>query len=149
MQQSSTEQQYRIYLAGASTTDEIARVQRWSKRLTDAGLCVVSTWPGLVTAVGAGNPRDASNEQRRIWSTRDLNELTTANALWLLCAPAEIATRGVWVELGVAYARAHLIVSSGDTKQSIFTALGVEYETDEDAFKGLLLVAGAAARSAP
>lgn len=135
------QQPFRVYIAAASTPDQIERVATWANRLTKAGIVVVSTWPATVTAVGAGNPRDASVDQRRQWSAQDLTEVARAEALWMMCPPAGGATRGAWVELGCAYTRALLIVSSGDTRQTIFTALGVEYDTDEDAFSGLLLVA--------
>jgi hypothetical protein len=134
-------QPYRVYIAAASTPDQIERVTTWANRLTRAGIAVVSTWPAVIGQVGATNPRDASVSDRRGWSAQDLSELTSADAIWLLCPPPGTTTRGAWVELGCAYSRALLIVSSGDTRQSIFTALGVEYGTDEDALDGLLLVA--------
>lgn len=132
---------YRVYIAAASTVLETARAVHCAERLRAAGVEVVSTWPDTVTSVGAGNPRDATTSQRRQWSATDLAELASADALLLLCPPPGITTRGAWVELGCAYARALLIVSSGDTKQSIFTALGVEYADDEAAIGGLLVVA--------
>lgn len=135
------QQPYRVYIAAASTSDQIERVTTWTNRLTKAGIAVVSTWPSTVTAVGAGNPRDASADARRRWSAQDLHEVGSADALWLMCPPDGGATRGAWVELGCAYTRALLIVSSGDTRQTIFTALGTEYDTDAGAFSGLVLVA--------
>lgn len=132
---------YRVYLAAASTPGQIERVQLWTARLRSAGVTVTSTWPSTVTAVGAGNPRDATVAQRRGWAVQELRELERADALWLLAPPNGVTTRGAWVELGVAYTRAMLVVSSGDTRQSIFTALTEEFATDEDAFRALLLVA--------
>jgi nucleoside 2-deoxyribosyltransferase len=133
--------EFRVYIAGASTEDQIWRVMRWSARCRDAGLTVVQSWPDNVQRAGAGNPRDASADDRRSWSAQCLAELRSARALWLLVPPTDMATRGMWVELGYAYAGAQLIVSSGDTRQSIFGALGVEYENDEQAFEALCLVA--------
>lgn len=135
------QQPYRVYLAAASTPDQIERVQRWSSRLVVAGITVVSTWPATVIADGAGNPRDATIAKRRCCAVSDLREIERADALWLFCPPAGVTTRGAWVELGVAYTRAMLVVSSGDTQQSVFTALTEEFPTDEDAFGALLVVA--------
>lgn len=127
----------RVYLAGASTPDQIDRVRSWSARLRDAGIVVVSTWPDAIAQVGAANPRDAAAEQRCRWSAQDLREVHRADVLWLLCPPAGTTTCGAWVELGYAYASALSIVASGDTRQSIFTSLGVECTSDELAFEAL------------
>ena len=133
---------YRVYIGAASTALETARARRCAEQLRAAGVEVVSTWWDVIAATGGvGNPRDATVDQRRQWSAQDLSELSRADALWLLCPPPGVTTRGAWVELGTAYARALLIVSSGDTRQSIFTAMGIEYETDEEALRGLALVA--------
>lgn len=141
MQQSQT---YCVYVSGASTPDETQRVLRWSERLTAAGITVVSKWPAVIaSAGGVANPRDATEEQRRIWSAQDLAEVSRAHALWLMCPPVGTSTRGAWVELGVAHSRAALIVSSGDTRQSIFTALGTECADDAEAFGVIVGVAAA------
>jgi len=128
---------YRVYIAAASTAEEIARALHWRTELEEVGIEVVSTWTVVVGQTGAGNPREASTVDRGNWSRQDLSELIRADILWLLAPPAGMQTRGAWVELGYAYAESLLIVSSGDTRQSIFTALGSEYETDEDAFDGI------------
>jgi hypothetical protein len=98
-------------------------------------------------SVGIANPRDAGVSDRRRWSTTDLNELSLSRALLLLCPPPGAITRGAWVELGAAYMLGILIVSSGDTKQSIFTGLGFEFETDAEAidflFGSTLAIVGA------
>lgn len=134
-------QPFRVYISAASTPDQIERVALWANRLTKSGIAVVSTWPSVVAQVGSANPRDASTDDRRRWSATDLAEVANADALWLMCPPPGCASRGAWVEAGFAYSRSLLIVSSGDTKQTIFTALGVEYPADADAFDGLLLTA--------
>lgn len=130
---------YKIYISAASTPDQIGRVATWARRLKEANVEVVSTWPETVAAAaGVGNPRGAETRQRRQWSWIDLAEVGSADALWFMVPPADVQTRGAWVELGVAYTHGIRIVSSGDTKQSIFTALGEEYETDEEAFDALV-----------
>lgn len=133
----------RVYLSGSSAPLEIDRVALWHNRLTKAGIHAVSTWPAVIAASGSvGNPRDASIDQRRTWSQIDLAEVRTADVLWFLVPSMLIPTRGAWLEMGVAIERGAPVISSGDTKQSIFTALGDEYETDDEAFAALCMLAG-------
>jgi len=127
----------KIYLAGSSDPAQMERVKLWSARLTEAGWQVVSTWVANIERAGAGNPRNASQDLRRRWSSNCLAEVRRADALWLLVPPPDVATAGAWVELGTAYESARTIVCSGDTRRSIFTALGHEEEHDEDAFRWL------------
>jgi hypothetical protein len=128
---------FSVYVAAAST--DLARVARCEQLLRDRGLIVASSWPATVTAVGAGNPRDASATQRCDWAFADLHELGNADALWLLAGSEP--TRGAWVELGYAHASGLLIVASGDTTQSIFCALGEEFAGDDVAASFLADVA--------
>lgn len=132
---------YRVYIAAASSPDQIERARAMAARCRDLGIEVVSTWTDVIASVGVANPREATTDQRRQWSAQDLWEVARAHALWLLFPPAGQTSFGAGVELGSAYARARLIVSSGDTRRSIFPALGMEYATDEDALEGLRLVA--------
>src|SRR4051812_33663234 len=121
-----------VYIA-ASPSD-LERVDHWTARLAAAGIVVVSTWPAVVRAAGAGNPRDATKEQRASWAAADLLEVGGADLVWLL-VPAK-PSFGAGFECGYAShgpVRAGL-VSSGDTRSSIFTALGHEFDTDEEAF---------------
>lgn len=126
----------KIYLAGASTPDQIKRVLHWADRLTAAGHEVVSTWPAVVGQHG-GNPREASDHLRNGWAHRDLQELRSSDLVWLLVPPSEVSTRGAWFELGYARALQLQLVCSGDTKQSIFCALADEYSLDELAFQAI------------
>jgi hypothetical protein len=136
----------RVYLAGSSAPAERERVRRWSAALTAAGIMVHATWPVMVGAVGAGEPPHASIADRRRRAVQYLTELRHADVLWVLCPPIDTPTRGAWIELGVAYECARLIVASGDTRQSVFAALAEEFTTDEDAFHALLLIAAGRAR---
>jgi len=122
----------KVYLAGS--TQDIERAKRWRDALVSAGVEVVSTWIEVVEKVGSGNPQDATKVQRADWSTTDLAEVASADVLWLLVPPADKAARGAWLEFGYAVERRITLISSGDTRQSIFTAMGIELETDEDAF---------------
>lgn len=129
----------KVYLSGSSAPPEIDRVALWHNRLTKAGIHVVSTWPAVIAASGSvGNPRDASCDQRRDWSQVDLAEVRSADVLWFLVPEPSTPTRGAWLEMGVAIERGTVLISSGDTKQSIFTALGDEYGTDAEAYVALL-----------
>jgi len=122
----------KVYLAGS--TQDIERVKRWKGALVSVGVEVVSTWIEVIEKVGGANPRGATKVQRADWSTTDLAEVASADVLWFLVPPADKATRGAWLEFGYAVARHITLISSGDTRQSIFTAMGIELETDEDAF---------------
>lgn len=121
-----------VYVAASSA--DIDRAERWMAALRDAGKQVTSSWPANVRKVGAANPRHASDAERVVWSTNDLSQIANADVLWFLAPPLEMPTRGAWIEFGVAVARDIAVVSSGDTKQSIFCSLGVELLTDSDAF---------------
>jgi hypothetical protein len=128
---------FSVYIAASSAPLEIERVQRGAERLKGAGITVVSTWPGVVAPIGTLSSRDSSLHDRRRWAVQWLWEVGSANALWLMCPPPGVLTDHEWVAFGTAYTRASLIVSSGDTRQSIFTALGIEYASDEEAFDAL------------
>lgn len=128
---------YRVYIAAASVSSEIDRVERWAAKLKEIGIEVVSTWPQNIRDVGVANPRDATREQRKEWAETCADQVARANALWLMSPPGEtperygIHTRGAWVELGIAYATGADIVCSGDTKQTIFTALAANEDYDD------------------
>lgn len=131
---------YRVYIAAASVPSEIERVERWAAQLKEIGVEIVSTWPQNIRDVGTANPRDATREQRMEWAETCADQVAMANALWLMCPPLGVTTRGAWFELGIAYACNMPIVCSGDTEQTIFTALVEEWSGDEGAFseiKGL------------
>jgi nucleoside 2-deoxyribosyltransferase len=119
-----------VYVAAAATPDAITRVDAAIAALRADGFVVTSTWPEMIAAVGNANPRDASVAERRGWSTQDLDEIDEADALWFLVPDLPATTRGAWFEAGYAYSSHKHIVFSGDTKQSIFCALGREFETD-------------------
>lgn len=123
----------RVYVAASSA--EIPRAKKWIAALREAGVFVTSKWPEIIEKVGDANPRDATHEQRKGWAWADLVDVKDANLLWLLAPePNGGSARGAYVELGYARALGLSLMISGDTKQSIFTALGVEHETDDAAF---------------
>lgn len=122
---------YRVYIAAASVPSEIARVERWEAKLKEIGVEVVSTWPRNIREVGIANPTCASRGDRREWAETCADQVAKANALWLICPPLGVTTRGAWFELGIAYATGADIVCSGDTKQTIFTALAANEDYDD------------------
>lgn len=126
----------RVYVAASAL--EIDRAKRAMAALRAAGVEVTSTWVQSIEAVGVSNPRDASVEQRMGWAATCFDEIRRAHLVWLLAPAKNAPTRGAWAEFGFAHASGKGIVSSGDTKQSIFTALWEEHETDEAALRSIL-----------
>lgn len=136
----------KIYIAASST--DLERVDRCASLAHAAGLLVVSTWPVTVRKVGNANPRDAVRSDRIRWSMDDLAELQLADIVWLLVPPADKPTRGAWIEIGYAIHAGKGLVCSGDTRQSIFTSLGAEFDTDDAALAFLIDHAAMFAQSA-
>ena len=128
-----------VYVAAASS--DLDRAERWMRLLGAADIGVTSTWVDVIRASGLeGNPRDATQPQRRDWSDADLNGVRNADLVWFLVnntAPA----RGAYFECGYARGLDKVLVFSGDTKQSIFPALGQEYAEDIDAFAAICRMA--------
>src|SRR3990172_10738927 len=123
-----------VYIAASTQLSQRERAQHWVNHLALAGVRVVSTWLTVVDVVGSANPRDASPEERLQWTANCLREVRECDLLWFLVPPADVLTRGAWAEVGDAVATDKLLVSSGDTKQSIFCALGEERPEDLEAF---------------
>ena len=133
---SEVDRKLRVYVAGSSAeTERAVRCMNW---LRDHGIVVTSSWPEVIATVGIANPRNAPRDDRATWTQTDLAEVQTADVLWLL-AP-NTPTRGAWIEYGFALAVGRMVVASGDTKQTIFTAIGDEYGTDAEALEALLVV---------
>lgn len=128
---------FAVYVSAAATPACAARVAAAITALRRDGFTVTSTWPEVIAKVGESNPRDASALERREWSVQDLTEVDDADALWFLVPEPPVVTRGAWVEAGYAYERSKHLVFSGDTRQSVFCALGHEFETDEAALAHL------------
>lgn len=132
----------KVYIAAASA--EIARAERVAAKLTSAGIEVTSSWMANVRKVGAANPRDASREQRRAWANGCLAEVAKSDVVLLLMPPIGTETIGAYWEAGFALGDIsqtgldRRIVISGDTKRSVFSALGEEYETDDEAIQAII-----------
>lgn len=129
----------KIYVAASS--NEISRAKFWIQRLREHGFHVTSTWPEVVAEVGDANPRDAGDLHRALWAQTDLDQVAHSDVLWFLVGNS----KGAFVEYGYFHAKrtngeARHLISSGDTKSSIFTALGREFSQDYDAFSWLLNV---------
>lgn len=109
--------------------------------LAAADIGVTSDWPTVIRASGLeGNPRDVSREQRRAWTEADLVGVFRADLVWFLVHDSAPA-RGAYFETGYARGLGKLLVFSGDTKQSIFSAIGDEYAKDLDAFAAICRMA--------
>lgn len=134
----------KLYIAASSA--EMDRARAAINAATYSGFEVVSTWLDVVANVGDANPQTATRDERHRWASQDLGEVDSCDALWFLVPSESVATRGAWGELGFAYATGKAIVCSGtNTTQSIFTALGEEFESDLAALQYLKNVANAQA----
>lgn len=129
----------KVYVAGSSA--ELERCEAAIALLEKAGVFVTSTWPNVVRDNGMGNPRDAALAERRHWSTVDLGELRDADLIWMLVPALDAPTRGAWLEVGYATGLGKLVIFSGDTLQSIFCAIGVEFSDDASALEFILGIA--------
>ena len=125
----------KVYLAGASATEEIERIKKWSEALKADGLEIyqTQTWMSVISSVGTANPKDVSAKQRGIWSAKDLAEVREADLIWGF-VPVTAPGRGMYYETGFADALEKHLILSGDSKQSIFCARGIEFVQDQDAF---------------
>lgn len=122
----------KVYIAAASA--EIERAERMRDLLQANGFEVTSSWMEQIRQVGASNPHDESEDQREEWAVQCIREVMASDVLWLLVPPAHIRTAGAWGEFLAAWMLPTVsVISSGDTKQSIFCALGDEYASDEEA----------------
>ncbi len=124
----------KIYVACASA--EIDRAEKWIAALRERHIEVTSTWTENIRKVGSANPTDATKEQRAQWARQCLSEVAAADVLWLLQPKA--LTSGAWIEFGWAESVGAYMVTSGCDKRSIFTALGDEFATDEEAFTAIV-----------
>jgi hypothetical protein len=129
----------RVYVAASAL--EIDRAEQAIADLERRDIAVTSTWTINVRNVGASNPREASNYDRARWASTCLDEVRHSDLLWFLVPAMGAPTRGAWVELGYAIARGMTIVLSGDTRQSIFSALGVEMLADIEALELIARIA--------
>lgn len=121
----------RVYVAGSSA--ELDRVTYWMDHLEAVGVEVVYRWPSEIEAVGEPNPQWASTLARTQWATRDLAAVEDADLVWVL-TPSDSPARGAYFEAGFAMAWDIPLVFSGETKQSIFSSLGTEFDSDAGAF---------------
>lgn len=121
---------FAVYVAGSAAPSEAPRIAAAIASLRANGFVVTCSWPDVVATVGDANPRTASVAERRGWSTQDLNEVDAADAVWFLVPEPPLTTRGAWFEAGYAYSEHKHLVFSGDTRQSVFTSLGIECDSD-------------------
>lgn len=108
----------KVYVAGASK--EITRAKAAITELEAASIVVTSSWPKVISSVGAPNPRDATVEQYTEWSLRDLGEVDEADYLLLLLPTPGVETVGAYVELGYSF-KAHKPIVTAGVHRPIFT----------------------------
>lgn len=126
-----------IYIAAASK--EIERAERVRDQLRGHGFTITSTWMDQIRQIGEANPRDASHAQRHTWSLQCLYEVWKSDVLLFLVPPVGIDTAGAWGELIHAHNQKEIeILCAGDTKRSIFCALGKEFASDNEAIAHLV-----------
>lgn len=126
----------KVYLAGASS--EIERARFNAQRMRDADIHVMSTWVEVIGKAGSANPAHATPEQLTKWTLRDLEEVKTADVLWLQLPALDKHTVGAWIELGIAYSSNVIVLMSGPHRP-IFTPVLAHkhFETDDEAFAWL------------
>ena len=135
-----------VYVAASAAPSESLRVQAAIAALEQIGCKVTSTWPGVVASTpGGSNPRDATWFDRIRWSRQDLLEVADSDIVWCLVPEAPLTTRGAWFEAGYAHGLGKVLLFSGDTRQSVFCALGSEYASDLEAASRIRFLAGKAA----
>lgn len=128
----------RVYLAGSSQEKDRASARK--VELAREGHEVVSTWHDL--EYEPGSDRDETATRRFAIAVRCIDELRSADVVWLL-APSTFSI-GAWVELGVAIqAGKPLIVSGAGAHDTAFTELADACcLLDDEAFDALEVLYG-------
>jgi hypothetical protein len=121
----------RVYIGGSSS--ELDRVKAATRLLKARGVEVVSKWVESVEKVGTANPANVPKAFRENIALGCLEDLATADCFWLLF-PQKTPGRGAFVELGQATTHQIPIMISGhNSSESVFSALGEEFDTDAEA----------------
>jgi hypothetical protein len=128
-----------VYVAAAS--GEIERARRWTKALRDAGVEPTNKWIESIdsmrtdtTSDNLANPREPEYDAYRLNAAQqNVKDIRSASVFWYLVSETEPG-RGGYFETGIAHANGSVLIFSGDTRQSVFCALGREYVDDMAAF---------------
>jgi nucleoside 2-deoxyribosyltransferase len=132
----------KIYIAGSSY--ETDRAERMTAALLERGIHVTSTWPRIVRTVeqrvGVAHLREIVDGPAEAIADRRAARVRCAFLVPPI-APAEAHTRGGWIEAGYAMGLGKIVIFAGDTKQSIFCALGYEVIDDTDALRVITEIA--------
>ena len=126
----------RVYLAGPRA--EWGRVTYWDEQLRKLpGVECTHTWVERIRELGHSQDERLTDSEQRVASTRCLEDLVSADLVWVLF-PAGTG-RGSMVEMGFALARGHHVVVSGVcAHMSSFTSLATSrFAEDFTAFKVL------------
>jgi hypothetical protein len=122
---------FKVYVAASSA--QMDRAKDAMAKLRTAGHTVVHDWPTIIEDRGTANPVDATTDERWDWAIDDLAGVKAADVLWLLMPATE--GFGAAVELGYALAHGIPVICSGVYARSIFTAMAVCYDRDDQAFE--------------
>lgn len=127
----------KVYVAGASA--QIERAKAAIAALEAESIVVTSSWPKVISNVGAPNPSGATLAQYTEWSLRDLGEVDEAEYLLLLIPPKGIETVGAYVELGYSFKAHKPIVTAGQHRPIFTPALSmVHFEEDQGALDWII-----------
>ena len=89
---------------------------------------------GIEEVIGDSNPRDPEMDAYRLNAAQqNVADIRASSVFWYLVSKDEPG-RGGYFETGVAFANGSVLVFSGDTRQSVFCALGREHASDMAAF---------------
>ncbi len=136
----------RLYLAGASA--EASLCASFMRRIRAAGIEITKDWTADVLATSSSD-RDLGEHVRLRHATADVHGVTEADVTWAVL-PSAATSKGMWFELGVAYAARRRVIVSGDWRQSIFTALAArKFDTHEEALAYLVSTYGRRPLPAP
>lgn len=128
----------KIYVAASSDERERAKRMVAKLKLYPSVFIITSKWIETIEGEqhGVGNPRTASDKDRRRWAKDNLTQVSEADLVWFL-VPENSPGRGGYFEAGWMFGDARdsdKLVFSGDTKQSVFCSLGREFPTDDEAY---------------
>jgi hypothetical protein len=121
----------RVYVAASSK--QLDRARMWMAALRAMGHTISHDWTASIEERGEANPPDATRDECWDWAIDDFAGIDTADVVWVLMPTTE--GFGAAVELGYALALRKPVIVSGVWNRSIFTAMAVCYDRDDQAFE--------------
>lgn len=121
----------KIYVSAASA--ELERAERFIAAARVAGLVVTEDWTVPFRRHLDGEPVDASQV-----AADDLNGVFAADVLVVLIPKGEATSRGLWVELGFAFAEGKSVIAVGDPEAlDIWGCMCAFVATEDEALRVL------------